>query len=53
MDERNIYITVNIIVGNVSGSAVVQGGDSNTLSVNTEGALPCGLEDILRAITPD
>lgn len=51
MDEKNIYITVNIIVGNVSGSAVVQGGDSNALNVNTEGTLPDGLEGILRAIT--
>ena len=38
-DNRTIYITINIITGNVTGSAIIQGGDCNKVTV-TAGSLP-------------
>lgn len=41
-----INITVNIIMGNVTGSAIIQGGDSNRVNVSA-GSLPAETLELL------
>lgn len=46
-DEYKIQININIFIGDISGSAVIQGGDGNTMSVSSSCIHP-DIREILR-----
>ena len=48
----NIEININIVAGNVSNSAIVQGGDCNTIKLQSTNSSPI-LEEILRILTAE
>ena len=49
MEDRAVHITINIniIAGDVTGSAVIQGGNENTVDVSSMG-IPRDVLELLR-----
>ena len=50
MDRIEITINLNIIVGDITGSAVIQGGDGNNVNIST-GGLPPDVLGLLRLLS--
>lgn len=49
-DAVQINININIIIGDVTGSAVIQGSDGNTVEV-AAGGIPADVLDVLQRLT--
>lgn len=50
MDQVEITINLNIIVGDFTGSAVIQGGDGNEVNISA-GSIPPDVLGILRLLS--